>query len=312
MIRGFDGSGTTVLFDQGATVSISVPAGYTVYINGTNVTSLSTTTLWIGDNEVVSVSPDGKIGRYDFVATDTTTSFVFDPTQITYNEFTITSNQPGATYTAKASTDDVLNIVATVDANNKVYCSAGLSLIVSGTLSGYYAEPVTQSTDTSGTITLSFEAVLGVTVYSPSDLLSEVTGDTAYASEDTDNDLFLYHYSVSATWAGSVQLQLTPPAGTTKIVISTRAYVSSEKDWDFGFISLGTARVTPSHTNIKNGTIANGVYLFRQSGPNNTMTPVNYECTDPTQTVLTLGWGQDGGLVGTNTLYVEPITVIYF
>ena len=310
--NGFGGTNTTVLFDLGVNVTISVPAGYTVYVNGTDVTNLSTLDIYEGDNEIVSVSSDGKVGKYNFVATSSTTAFVFDPTQITYNEFTITANESGATYTASVATDWISGIVATVDANNKVYCSAGCELTIYGTLSGYIADPVTQATTTSGTIAITFVAGSSV-VYNPSDLLSAITGDTSYASEDTINNLFLYNPTTTASWNGSVQLQLTVPAGTTKIKIVTGAYVSSEVNYDFGFISLGTQRATPTYTQIKNGTgLPDGAYLFKQSGTSNVMTPVSYETTNSTLDMLNIGWGQDSSVAGTNTLYIQPITVFYY
>lgn len=307
----FDATSSTVVFDAGISVTVSIPSGYTVYANGADITNESTTYMYEGDNEIVSVSSDGKIGKYIFTATSGTTSFTFDPTQITYNEFTITANESGATYTASAKTDWI-TVAPTVDSNNKVYCSAGFDLTVSGTLSGYYANPVTQTTTTSGTITLTF-GVLTTVVYNPSDLLSAITGDTSLASEDSQNNLFLYHPTSTTSWAGSVQLQLTPPTGTTTIIISTNAYVSSEENYDFGYLALGTARPfpTPTYDRVKSGVIANGIYLFRQSGQNNTMTPVSYICEDPTQNVLTIGYAQDNTLKGTNTLYIEPISIGY-
>ena len=310
--NGFGGTSTTVLFDLGVNVTISVPAGYTVYINGTDVTNLSTFDIYEGDNEILSVSSDGKVGKYNFVATSSTTAFVFDPTQITYNEFTITANESGATYTAKVKSDWISGVTGTVDANNKVYCSAGLDLTVNGTLSGYYAPSVTQSTDTSGTITLTFESVVGFEVYDSSNILSALTGDTTYAGVDTVNNMFLYHPTSTSGGQWSVQLQLTVPAGTTKIKIETTAGVSSEANYDYGFISLGIQRVTPSYSDIKAGRIVDGVYLYRKSGETAVMESVTHETTATTQNMLNLGWGQDSSIKGTNTLYVSPITVIYY
>lgn len=308
---GFGGTNTTVLFDQGVQVTVSVPTGYTVYVNGEDITNSATCYMYEGDNEIVSVSSDGKVGKYNFVATSSTTAFVFDPTQIVYNEITCASNVTGVSYSAKLYTDWV-TVTTTADANDKLYCSAGFGLELSGTASGYYADPVVASSDTSGTITLTF-APATIETFDTSNFLSSITGDTTYASVDTVNDQLLYHYPTSATWTGSVQIALNVPAGTTKIKIATRAYVSSEANYDFGYLALGTERANPqpSYSQVKSGTIANGVYLFRQSGTDNKMTPVSYETTDATQNVLTVGFAQDSSLQGTNTLYIEPISVIY-
>lgn len=309
--NGFGGTNTIVLFDQGIQVTVSIPTGYTVYVNGEDITNSSTCYMYEGDNEIVSVSSDGKIGKYTFTATAGTTTFTFDPTQITYNEITCTSNITGATYSARASSGWV-TVNTTADANDKIYCSAGFNLFISGTATGYYADPVTTTSDTSGTATFTFVPAT-IETYDTTNFLSSITGDTTYASVDSVNNQLLYHYPTSANWTGSVQIALNVPAGTTKIKIATRAYVSSEANYDFGYLALGTARANPQPTyqNVKNGTIANGVYLFRQSGTVNQMTDVSYETSDTTQNVLTVGFAQDSSLQGTNTLYIEPISIIY-
>ena len=311
VVGGMGGTNTTVVFDLGINVTVSIPTGYTVYINNNLVHNGDTLLIDEGNNTVLYSSPDGKVGSYIFVATSSTTTFTLDTTQGSYNEFTITSNEASATYSAMVTIGEVaFNINA--DSNNKIYVTSGATITVYGSATGFAAVPVTQSSDTGGTITLTFVAGSSVT-YNSSNILPLLTGDTTYASVNAQADNFIFHYTNSTGWQGSVQLPLTVPSGTTKIQIITRSYASSETNYDFGFISLGTQRVTPTSTDIKAGTIANGAYLFRQSGTTNTMTPVDYETTDATQNVLTFGWGQDSSNVqGTNSLYVEPITVIYY
>ena len=311
VINGFGGTNTTVIFADVKNIQVSIPQDYIVYFNGINITNESSVFAIIGNNKIEGVDPLGRLFKYTFVADANTTTFAPDITGLTFNEFLLDSNETDVSFSV------VVNLYGkqlpiTIDANNKVYATAGFSLTANGTKTGYYIEPLTFSSDTSATITLTAHLVLGSQTFDSSNILSALTGDTNYAGVDTTNNMFLYHPTSTSGGQWSVQLPLTLPTGTTNIIVSTGAYVSSEENYDYGFISLGTQRVTPSYTNIRNGVIADGVYLFRQSGELNTMTPVNYTCTDPTQNMLNLGWGQDSGIKGTNTMYVQPITVIYY
>ena len=316
VVNGMGGTNTTILFDQGITATVSIPSGYKVIANGIDITNESTFDFREGNNEIIYVTPNNEIGNYTFVADQTTTSFVLEiPSGVSYRTFTCTSNLASATYSVTAKFEKRAEFTLNNISNNVFYCMTGYQLHVVAETSeqGYFVDPIDTTSAQSKTLTFTFMSIIGTDVYDTSNFLSSITGDTSYASVDTTNNQLLYHYPNDANWTGSVQIALNVPAGTTAIMITTRAYVSSEANYDFGYLALGTARANPQPTyqNVKNGTIANGVYLFKQSGTNNVMTDVSYKTLDATQNVLTVGYAQDGTLKGTNTLYVEPITIKY-
>ncbi len=313
IINGLGGTNTTVLFDLGVNATVSIPSGYSVFANGNDITSETTFDFREGENDIIYITPNNEIGYYVFVADSTTTEFVLDTTGISYNTFQCTSNLPNATYFVYAKKGTTTVAITNIP-NNTFYCATGFDLHVLAETSspGYYTEPIDTTSAASSTLNFEFVPYTEETI-DTSNFLTSITGDTDYASVDTTNNQLLYHYPTNAAWSGSVQIALNVPAGTTAIVITTRAYVSSEANYDFGYLALGTARANPQPTNnnVKNGTIANGVYLFRQSGQDNVMTDVSYKETNATYNVLTVGYAQDRDLKGTNTLYVEPITIKY-
>ena len=310
---GMGGTNTTVLFDLGVNATVSIPSGYSVFANGNDITSETTFDFREGENDIIYITPNNEIGYYVFVADSTTTAFVLDTTGISYNTFQCTSNLPNATYSVYAKKGTTTVAITNIP-NNTFYCATGFDLHVLAETSSpwYYTEPI--DTTSAASSTFNFEFVpYTEEVIDTSNFLTSITGDTDYASVDTTNNQLLYHYPTNAAWSGSVQIALNVPVGTTAILVTTRSYVSSEANYDFGYLALGTARANPQPTNndVKNGTIANGGYLFRQSGQYNVMTDVSYKETNATYNVLTVGYAQDRDLKGTNTLYVEPITIKY-
>jgi len=309
--NGFGGTNTIVLFGDIKNIQVSIPQGYVVYFNGLDITNKSSVYAIIGNNTVEGIDSNGRAFKYTFVADANTTSFTPDVSGLTFNEFQLDSNETGVTFSASTVLYNT-TYPLTVDINNKIYATGGYTLNVSGTKSGFYIEPTTASSDTSATITLTATSVIGLDVFDSSNILSVMTGDVSQASVDTTNNLLIYPPVTTSSGSWSAQIALNVPAGTTKIKILTSARVDSELNYDFGYLALGTERANPLPTwqNVKAGTIANGVYIFRQSGHNNSsMTDINYETTDTTQNVLSIGFAQDGG--SGNKMWVSAITVIY-
>ena len=304
---GFGGTNTRVIFGETKDIQVSIPQGYTVYFNDENITNNTEVLAVIGNNEVKGIDNTGRAFKYTFVVDSTTTTFTPDVSGLTFNEFQLTSNESGVVFEAAVDVGSL-----TVDANNKVYATAGFSLTANGTKEGFTGLSTTVSTDSSATVNVQMFADSDVVVLDSSNIVSLASGDTGYLSVDTTNNLIKYGNSTSYISAASVQITLTPPAGTTNVRIITGAYTSTERGYDYGYISLGTQRVTPSNSNVRQGVIANGSYLFRDSGVNTAFTPVDSGTLDQTNLVLSIGIAEDSSIRGDNMLYIQPIKVYFW
>ena len=303
--NGFGGVGTRVVFNDAKIISVSIPQGYKVLFNDEDITNSTEVIAILGNNNVEGIDPSGRAFKYNFVADSTTTSFTPDVSSLTFNEFQLTSNETGVVFSASVPAGSL-----TVDANDKVYSTAGLTLTAFGTKQGFISFGDSISTDTSATLTVTMYAGQEVVIDS-SNVATMATGDTNYLSVDTTENLIKFGDTAYIN-AASVQITLTPPSGTTNMKIVTAAYSQTEQNYDWSFISLGTARVTPSRTDIQNGTIANGSYLFRQTGVNTNFVSIDTGTIDQTNLVLSFGMAEDNYLSGDNTLRIKPITVYFW
>lgn len=307
---GFGGTNTRVIFGEVKLVSVSgIPQGYTVYMNENNITSESFAIVNIGNNVVSGIDSLGRAFSYTFVVDQNTTSFTLDVSGLVFNEFLITSSESGVSFNAKASVAGV-DYTLTVDQYNKIYVTSGMTITVDGTKAGSVCLGQIVSSDSSATITI---VVAGSpsAIYDASNILNSISGDTQYVTADTDNDLIKFG-SASYIDHGSVQITLVPPEGTSYMRIITEAYSQTENNYDYSFISLGSQRVTPSGTDIKNRVISNGKYLFVQTGINTQFVPIDTNTLDQTNLVLSIGMGEDSSIGGDNTLRIKPIKVYYW
>lgn len=306
--NGFGGTNTTVLFGEVKELQVTIPQGYTVVFNSVDISNKTSVIGLIGNNTVEGIDSNGRAFKYTFVVDANTTSFTPDVSGLTFNEFQLTSNETGVVFSATTILSST-SYNLTVDANNKVYATAGMTIIGSGTKTGVECMPETVSTDSSTTIMI--VAMSGPSVvYDSSNITSSITGDTQYVTADTANDLILFGANTYIT--KSVQIALTPTANTTHMRIVTEAYSQTEDKYDYSYLALGTQRVVPSYSDVKNNIIADGSYLFRQTGINTEFVSIDTNTLDQSNLVLSFGLAEDSSIKGDNTLHIKPIKVYYW
>lgn len=314
--NGFNGTNTIILFDDGIKLPVVIdPAllasGAKVYWRGVDITD---ETEWWFDNgvNIIEVVNEGKFCQLEIQIDSTMTSFVLNQSDVTVFPVNITTNK---------GTYDSLSVVAAgtyvqqeLTVYNNVVYACNCNVTASAELSGYYSEPetlyVSNYPDTR-TIELSFVQAIDV-VYTPSQIISGATFTTdagQYYSYDENDQVLTVHNNTNSTLHFSAGFTIPVPENIKTMIISTEAYVNSESNYDFGFISIGNAQVDLSHTQIKNQQITNGEFVFRSSGLNTDYTSVNHYVNDLTNNVLTIGWGQDSTLKGTNSMYIKPIKI---
>ena len=306
--NGFGGTNTTVLFGEVKELQVTIPQGYTVVFNGVDISNETSVIGLIGNNTVEGIDSNGRAFTYTFVVDANTTSFTLDVSGLTFNEFQLTSNETGVVFSATTILGGT-SYNLTIDANNKVYATAGLTITGSGIKTGMECMSDIVSTNSSTTITV--VAMSGPSVvYDSSNIVSSITGDTQYVTADTANDLILFGANTNIT--GSAQITLTPPANTTHMRIMTEAYSQTENKYDYSYLALGTQRVVPSYSDVKNGVIADGSYLFRQTGVNTEFVSIDTDTLGQSNLVLSFGLAEDSSISGDNTLRIKPIKVYYW
>ena len=79
-------------------------------------------------------------------------------------------------------------------------------------------------------------------------------------------------------------IKFTTPDTTDDILLSVSCYTSSENNWDFGGVYVGTVIYQPTQSQIKNKTTdGNGFYLYTGSGSNSS--PATYTLETVGQTL---------------------------
>ena len=320
--NGFGGTNTTVLFDLGVNTTITAPLNTVVAIDnivvfdGTQETESTTVILAPGEHNVVAANRSTNIAvQYTAEISDENPAITVDFNDFEYATITPTSNVVGATYSATMNNDYSLLITLGLVGGQSFVVNTGNTITVSGTASNYeLLEPVEVVATGVQTVELTFVQAVSSLTYDVSNF-AEVLSPALPTTYWDVNEYLTVHPTISTTYNTSKGISFNVPATTKKIRVATQWYVSSEQNFDFGFVSLGTELVSPTASNIKNGVIANGEYVCTMSGQNNTMGWSNYFSNNITAgtNVLTIGWGQDSSTIkGTNTMYIAQIVIEFY
>ena len=320
--NGFGGTNTTVLFDLGVNTTITAPLNTVVAIDnivvfdGTQETESTTVMLSPGEHNVVAANRSTNIGvQYTAEISDEDPAITVDFNDFEYATITPTSNVVDATYSATMNNDYGLIITLGLVGGQSFVVNTGNTIKVSGTATGYeLLERVEVVATGVQTVELEFVQLASSLTYDVSNFAEVLSPALPTTYWDIGENLTI-HPTIATLYNTSKGISFNVPATTKKIRIATQWYVSSEANYDYGFVSLGTELVSPTAANIKNGVIANGKYLYKESGQNNTMSWSNYWSNDitPGTNVLTIGWGQDSSTSkGTNTMYVSKILIEFY
>ena len=320
--NGFGGTNTTVLFDLGVNTTITAPLNTVVAIDeniifdGNQETESTTVMLSSGEHNVVAANRTTNVAvQYTTEISEEEPTITVDFNDFEYGTVTPTSNVSGATYSATMNNEYGLVITLGLVGGQAFTVNTGNAITVSGTADGYnLLEPVSVEVTGVQTVELEFVQVVSSLTYNTSNFAEVLSPALPTTYWDIGENLTV-HPTIATLYNTSKGITFNVPATTKKIRISTQWYVSSEAGYDFGFVALGTELVSPTAADIKNGTIANGEYLYTMSGQNNVMGWSNYETANivPGDKVLTLGWGQDNSSSkGTNTMYVSEILIEFY
>lgn len=307
-------------------INITNTGGNQVYVywdnyehagNYIDITGLDKWAFDIGSNNLIIVSTD-RAAKIVVNVDSSTTSVDIDLSQIVYSEITVNARDTAtgqylSDYSAFATVVNT-NKSLTVDANHKFYLGGTVTADAYCEQAGYISDLYSvQNSGVDQTVNVSMHPYQEVT-YNASDVLQALTfSDEGVENYYSVNDgELLVHIPDNVETQFSAGLTLTVPNNVSWIRVHTTARVSSEANYDFGFLSIGSTQVVQTYKEIKAGTISDGHYMFRQSGQNNPdMTDVDYDEYETTNNVITIGWGQDKALRGDNTMYVGPITITY-
>lgn len=320
--NGFGGTNTTVLFDLGVNTTITAPLNTvvaidnTVIFDGTQETESTTVILAPGEHNVVAANRSTNIAvQYTTEISDENPEITVDFNDFEYATITPTSNVAGATYSATMNNDYSLLITLGLVGGQSFVVNTGNLITVSGTATDYeLLEPVEVVATGVKTVELEFVQMASSLTYDVSNFAEVLSPALPTTYWDIGENLTV-HPTMATSYNTSKGISFNVPATTKKLKVRTQWYVSSEANYDFGFVSLGTELVSPTAENIKSGVIANGEYLYKQSGQNNVMDWATYETTNIVSgdKVLTLGWGQDSSSSkGTNTMYIAQIRIEFY
>ena len=310
--KGFGGTNTVIMFGDIKMLPVTIPSGWTVLTQSGSLTDGEDGMFVIGNNYLFANDGFNHYATINFVVTNATTEFVFDPNSISYNTLTLQSNVAGTTYKTInlwSSGDDYTKEFDNITLQPTMYFTSDYFVNVQPEKEGYLC--VNQYAYMTSSVTLTFNMQQPtVLTYTASDLLSNLAITSGYEDKYTvNNGQLVIHTDNTALdqFSGG----LTLPSGASVFKISGSALVSSEANYDFGYIYFDTTQQTFSYTQIKNNNTDN--VIFKQSGENNTTTSFESEFyADPLTTyVLTIGWAQDRTIKGDNTMWVDPITIEY-
>lgn len=131
---------------------------------------------------------------------------------------------------------------------------------------------------------------------------------TYSSSSFSNSGSYLYSTNTSHSSTGWAYLQFTTPNRAT--TLSVQAYTSSESNWDFGAVYVGTAIYRPTSSNIKSGTTdGKGTYLYRGSGSNSSYSTYTMTLSANTTYYINLVYSKDSsGASNSDRFYVKNIT----
>lgn len=336
VLNGFGGTNTTVLFDLGRTITVNAPAQTELIIDDTyiGIVPEGGTTVLLSDGQHTftainnTVAPGKGLCQYFTTSSEMKTLDIdFDAYEYYRMDLVTTPVYAIPSVHAYIMPDGLkplrLEIQKLIDeqtSNGYIYFrlpgdQVGAGIYLDGDDWGDYSfyRPRWYAYNNDDYETLEYLALRSDVTYSSfNGNWEDVITLDGYWSIDSGGYL-ICHPDISTAYntskAINVQIGETP---ANKIIVDFIGHVSSEANYDFGFASVGTEQVTPTATNIKNGVIANGNYIYRQSGPNNEDEVYSYsdwgEISGPV--VISFGYAQDGsGTGGTRTLYVSRIRI---
>lgn len=130
-----------------------------------------------------------------------------------------------------------------------------------------------------------------------------------YSSSSFSNaGSYLHSSNTSHSTTGWAYLKFTTPNRAT--TLSVQAYTSSESNYDFGAVYVGTAIYHPGYSSIKSATTdGNGSYLYRGSGSNSSYSTYTMTLSANTTYYINLMYSKDGsGSTNSDRFYVRNIT----
>lgn len=137
------------------------------------------------------------------------------------------------------------------------------------------------------------------------------------APDDSGDVILRIHQEQNISWQTMQSIPLTIPEGINTIRVSGYANADSENNYDFGYIAIDDGSVTRTYSQIKNWN-AGGELIMKDSGPKGydlqyfeTDVPVS-QFSKYNPLMLSIGYGQDATLKGTNSFYIKNIKVVVF
>ncbi len=314
---GFGGTDTTVIFSDTKMLPVSIPDGWTVtsMLSGQLTNGINNIFL-VGDNYLVATDGYNHYALINFVVTNETTEFVLDPSAITFYTLTLQSNVEGTTYSCNwitAQTESSRTFyLDNIALQPVMYFTSGFTINISALKDGYMS--MDRQVDTVDNLVIEFDmAQPTVITYSGSDLLNSIAITEGYEdkySVDENTGQLVVHTVDNAVQQFSGGLTL--PSGTQKVRITGSALVSSEKNYDFGYICFSeNEQPVYTYLQIKNNNA--DTVIFKQSGTDNTVElfDKSYTINSGFNGIITIGWAQDKTIKGDNTMWVDPITIQY-
>ena len=329
---GFGGSNVTVLFADYVEVAMNIPSGYQVWINGKDVTNLSSdlfavnTTYEVIAKKIDITNTPASITVFTFNVTSSTTQFTFDPNSFQYTTIDINWTN-GVVLNSLTAIYNELKVDLNTSNNPSqllVYPN-DISLTIDGTANDYYLvdSPEIIPSEIS-TVNLVFEQ-FNPTYYSPNQLRGQLKNTFAETGlgfdfvieniEDVDY-LRIHSHGISTEGAGYIKFNAADLQGYSTLTVSGSAFASCEQDYDFGYILYGDHFSRPTtRDEIYNQTTFDGnTYIINQSGHNNTSTPFqitfNIDPQDPKDFYVIIGFCEDYLYnEDPDSIYVSALTV---
>lgn len=316
---GFNGS-VTVLFDQGdfdSKIYLPNDGSYRVYLsvdNNAHFQQLSTTVegdyvvaqFRACDNYPMSfliVCNDKDLYYFQYTPTESNPDTYVTPDFSTYAEVVPNSNYA----------NDVNYTLTIVNHNIQLFAYSGQSfrlafgefsvgeMVLSGVWNGYPS-----TSDWRGyppalgdfqTWTITIEPYISKITYTGSEL-AQLLGIFGLEYWSVDGDDLVIAPTVKTVVTTNSAMSFDFDSGVSYVKFKLTYSLGSESKYDFGYLALGDGQISRTSSQIKNGTIENGMYLFRLDGAQTTQREAEITVDVSTGYVtgtkyITIGWGQD-------------------
>lgn len=313
--NGFGGTNTEILFGNVKTLPVTIPNGWSVIYNGNPLNNGETWITGVGTKHLVVVSDISLGNHYGYVqfeVTDETTEFVFDPQSVQFTKITLQSTVNDTDFYFKDliignGSDFSYRIGEGYINGNELYTNAVAQGYVYGVKEGYLSYDYYFDAVEPLSITISMQ-VPTVQTFSAADLLNNMNITSGYEDKfSVDNEQLVVH--TTSTTAQHFSGGITLPAGINIVQISGTGLVSSEANYDYGYVYLDSNQVDFTASQIKGNYSDN--LLFKQAGTDNTWLQFNKRYKVSEQQTITIGWAQDATIKGDNTMWLLPITIKY-